>query len=86
MNDTAASERSIPQGVLELIERNRDCDRRGKIFSFGILAAVCSFWNTKNEDLTSVTAYLDQVQAQVTALKQMQEAAEAELQHLEQAI
>jgi len=52
MKDTAASERTIPQGVLELIERNWDCVRRRMVFSFGIVGLVPSLENTKNKDLT----------------------------------
>jgi len=52
MKDTAASERSIPQGVLELIERNSDCVRRRMVFGFGVVGLVPSLENTKNKDLT----------------------------------
>jgi len=55
MNGTAASERSIPQGVLELIERNSDCVRRRMVFGFGVVGLVPSLENTKNKDLTLET-------------------------------
>jgi len=55
MSDTAASERSIPQGVLELNERNWDCVRRRMVFSFGVVGLVPSLENIKNKDLTPET-------------------------------
>jgi len=50
MEDTA-SERTIPQGVLELIERNWDCVRRRMVSSFGVVGLVPSLEDTKNKDL-----------------------------------
>ena len=52
MEEAAARERSIRQGVLELIERNWDCVRRRMVFSFGVVGLVPSSENTKNKDLT----------------------------------
>jgi len=58
MEDVAASEQSIPQGVLELIERNSDCVLRRMVSSFGVVGLVPSLENTKNKDLTPETQKL----------------------------
>jgi len=55
MEDVAASEQSIPQGVLELIERNSDCVLRRMVSSFGVVGLVPSLENTKNKDLIPET-------------------------------